>query len=156
MSQQQLFWTAILAVAGLVGWLAVRLIISHRRLRAHQAACTRPGYAPRETYTGTMKHLSGLPVPFGLKLGVAANRGWGIAFAKERFRYAVPAGEIEDIIFLGRRDIPRRSLSFWPQCFAAVRIGQGEPLIFSLPWPGRFVRRLKRTFPGPAEEPAGR
>lgn len=146
MSRTQLFWAAVTLVVLLAIWLLVRLIISHRRLRAHQAACARPGYAPRETFTGTLRHLSGLPVPAGLRLGTAANPGWGVAFAKERFRYAVPAGEIAaiEISDAAPGSVVRPSL--WPQRFVVVRLRQGDPLVFSLARPGRFARRLQAAF----------
>lgn len=144
MSQTQLFWAALLAAGALAAFLCWLLIRSHLRLRAHQAACARPGYEPRKTFTGTVCHISGLPAPPGIKLGVAANPDWGVAFAKERFRYAVPCSEITAIDVFSARELPKAPRRLWPQRVIAFRLREGPALLLSLPWPGGFARRLQR------------
>lgn len=145
MNQEQLYGAAVLVVAVLAAVLLVRMIRARRRLRAHQDACRTPGYEPLHTFTGTLRHLEGLPVPRGRKLGTAANTGWGIAFAKGRFRYAVPAQEILAVRVLRPQERPGRRFP-WPQRLLEIELAERGPLLFSLPWPGRFAERLLEAF----------
>ena len=107
MCLQQMRITGIIAAIALLAFFMLRAWLSQRKLREHQKACEVPGYRPQNTFTGTMRHLEGLPVPVNLKLGVAANADWGIAFAKKRFRYAVQKTEIE------RAEADGRFLTIW-------------------------------------------
>lgn len=103
MSLPQMQAAGMIAALALLAVFMIRAIRAQRSLRAHQKACETPAYHPQNTFTGTMRHVEGLPVPGNLKLGVAANRDWGIAFARQKFRYAVQKTEMERVEADGHR-----------------------------------------------------
>ena len=151
MSRTQLYGMGIVLIIVLAVYLVLRVVSVRRKLRRHQAACRRPDYEPRDTFTGTLRHLSGLPVPRGRKLGTAVNAAWGLAFAKNRFRYAVPITEIEAVRMFRSAERFRIRWPLWPQQIVEIVLNEREPLLFSLPWPGRFGQRLLQAVAG--EEP---
>lgn len=144
LNEQQLFWTAIILCSALLAVTIWNQVKAHRRLRAHQAACTTPDYAPRETFTGSLRHLDGLPVPSGMKLGVAANHGYGLAFAKRRFRYTLARNEIAGIEIRSQLDRKRTFWEIWPHRYLIIKRREGSSLLLSFLPGNRFAHRLQQ------------
>lgn len=138
MSLPQMRIAGIVCAVAFLAFFMLRAALAQKKLREHQKACEVPGYRPQNTFTGTMRHLQGLPVPNGLKLGVAANSDWGIAFARQRFRYAVQKTEIE------RVEADGRQLTIWLR-----QSGPPRPLVLRART-ARFTRRIISALEAPA------